>query len=136
MAYIIFSIDEVNDVHTLAKFLRHMDTQKALGKMEGAMRILMGSYKGVMEQSFICTEGDFNNHVSPMGFTTNQESVLRLYETSNGRTAPRSFADLIYNSDDTDSLGEFKEVSRELAMTLDRWTYDPMMDTYYAAGDW
>lgn len=133
MAYIIFSIDEVNDVHTLAKFLRHMDTQKALGKMEGAMRILMGSYKGVMEQSFICTEGDFNNHVSPMGFTTNQESVLRLYETSNGRTAPRSFADLIYNSGDMDSLGEFKEVSRELAMTLDGWTYDPMMDTYYAA---
>lgn len=135
MSYIIFSIDEVNDVHTLAKFLRHMDTQKALGKMEGAMRILMGSYKGVMEQSFICTEGDFNNHVAPMWFTTNQESVLRLYETSNGRTSPRTFADLIYNSGDIDSLGEFKEVTRELAMTLDGWTYDPMMDTYYAARD-
>ena len=135
MSYIIFSIDEVNDVHTLAKFLRHIDTQKALGKMEGAMRILMGSYKGVMEQSFICTEGDFNNHVAPMGFTTNQESVLRLYETSNGRTAPRSFATLVFPDDDTESLGEFKEVTRELAMSLDGWTYDPMMDTYYAAGD-
>lgn len=125
MSYIIFSIDEVNDVHTLAKFLRHMDTQKALGKVEGAMRILMGSYKGAMEQSFICTEGDFNNHVSPMGFTTNQESV----------SAPRSFATLVFPDGDTDSLGEFKEVSRELAMALDGWTYDPMMDTYYAAGD-
>jgi len=133
MAYVIFSIDNVTDVHTLAKFLRHMDTQKALGKMEGKMKTLIGSYLGVMEYSFLCNEADFNNHVATMGFTSGQESILKLTDTSNGRTSKRTFASLVYSSGDIAKLGEFKVVSKDDALSKDGWTYDPTNNQYFIA---
>lgn len=131
MAYVIFSIDNVTNVHTLAKFLRHMDTQKALGNMEGRMKTLIGSYLGVMEYSFVCNEADFNNHVATMGFTSGQESILKLTNTFNGRTSKRTLASLVYSSGDIEQLGELKSVSKDDALSEDGWTYDPTTNQYF-----
>ncbi len=44
--YALFSIDNVTDTHTLAKFLRHFDTQVAMSRTKGYLVQCIGSYKG------------------------------------------------------------------------------------------
>jgi len=133
MQFVIFSIDNVDNLHTLSKFLRHMDTMRAMGKLKGSFRPMVGSYKGVLEYAFGCRKEDFDAHVQGFGFIDNQESVLELTVTNNGRTAPRTLAKLVYSSGDVVSLGNFKEVTKGVAMGLDAWTYDPKVDVYFAA---
>lgn len=75
MSYIIFSIDNVNDTHTLAKFLRHIDTQRAMGKMKGKMVHCIGMYDGMLEPSFLLTQEDFQYAAD---YVKGQESVLEV----------------------------------------------------------
>ena len=99
--------------------------------MEGRMKTLIGSYLGVMEYSFVLNEADFNNHVATMGFTSGQESILKLTNTFNGRTSKRTLASLVYSSGDIEQLGELKSVSKDDALSEDGWTYDPTTNQYF-----
>ncbi len=76
MTYIIFSIDNIHDTHTLAKFLRHMDSKFALGYTRSKLTPCVGLYQGVLEYSFVCHEDDYCQFVVPYGATQNQESIL------------------------------------------------------------
>jgi len=132
MAYTIFSIDNVSDVHTLAKFMRHVDTLEAISRTKGRTKTCIGSYKGVLEYSFIMLTTDFNEHIIPMGWVDNQESVLHIYPEKSGR-----FSTFIReNPIGTDNLSEhylgvMQEVSKKEALVLDGWTYRPDLDVYY-----
>ena len=126
MKYTIFSIDGVTEVHALAKFMRHIDTQRVMGKMEGEMVQLIGSYKGALELSFILLTEDFEKHVKPYGFVSNQESVLLVSECN------KQYADLLYLQDGhREALGSLKDVSKDEAMKHDGWSYRPDLGTYW-----
>ena len=72
----VFSIDNANDLHTLSKFLRHIDTQRAMGKLVGAVELAIGAYQGEMEYSFIMLSVDYNKHVKDSGYVDNQECIM------------------------------------------------------------
>jgi len=133
MKYVIFSIDNVHDLHTLAKFTRYVDTLRAMGYLKGDFKTLIGSYKSVMEYSFLCDRVDFDKHILLSGFVVNQKSFLSLSYTSNGRTAPRALAKLWHNNSGGGEygFGEFKEATKSEAMQCEGWTYDPTINKYF-----
>ncbi len=51
--YVIFAIDNDDNVHTNAKFLRYVDEREVMGKTKGKMKLCIGSYKGKLERSYI-----------------------------------------------------------------------------------
>jgi hypothetical protein len=133
MKYVIFSIDNVHDLHTLTKFTRYVDTLRAMGYLKGDFKTLIGSYKGSLEYCFLCDRVDFDKHVLSYGYVDDQESFLSLSYTSNGRTAPRALAKLWHNNsgDGEYGFGEFKEATKSEAMDSDGWTYDPTSNKYF-----
>lgn len=127
--YVIFAIDNDADLHTNAKFLRHVDEQRAMMKMNGTMQLCIGSYKGKLERSYIMRWDDFMEHVADSGYVDKQESVLILRDGAYGKT----YASLKYNdgSDDELNLGVLKPVTAYNAMLEAAWTYRPDLDQYY-----
>lgn len=124
MTYVIFSIDNVTDTHTLAKFLRHFDTQVALSRTKGYLVPCIGSYKGKLEQSFICRADDYLNYVVPYGAVNDQECVLGIDGYNCYSFTPTLGEEPAY-------LGEIKEVSKKKAMRSDGWTYRPDLNSYW-----
>ena len=124
MTYVIFSIDNVTDTHTLAKFLRHFDTQVALSKTKGYLQSCIGSYNGKLEQSFICLRDDYLDYVEPYGAVRNQECVLWIDLDDCYMCDPEMNEEPIF-------IGELKEVSKKKAMKSEGWTYRPDMDVYW-----
>lgn len=122
--YVIFSIDRVDNTHTLAKFLRHIDTQNALGNMVGMMVHCIGAYKGKLEQSFLMRREDYTKHVAKSGYIDAQESVLFIHGESQD-------ARLHYLSGYNFELGKLTEVPMSEAMQHDSWTYVPAQDCYF-----
>lgn len=128
MTWVIFSIDNVTNVHSLAKFLRHMDTKNALSEMVGKLVTCIGSYKGVMEYSFICNRKDYEKHVLPLAFTKGQESVLLVggEEMSSALFDPSLSKQIKH-------IGTLKSVSKEEAIKHDCFTYRPDLDKYWVS---
>ena len=123
MSYVLFSIDNATDTHTLAKFLRHFDTQVAMGKTKGYLVQCIGSYEGRLELSFICNRKDYVDYVAPFGAVNNQDCVIEIqgddcYLTDN---------DLIFPS----YMGTMKQVTKKKAMRSDGWTYRPDLNAYF-----
>ncbi len=127
--YVLFSIDNVTNTHTLAKFLRHMDTQIVMGKTQGYLVQCVGSYKGKMEASFILNEKDYVDHVLPLEFTNKQESVLYL-DGDDGWLAT-SYDPFLGEA--TDILGYMEQVSKKKALKSDGFTYRPDLNAYWVA---
>lgn len=127
--YVIFAIDNDNDLHTVSKFLRHVDTQRALGNIKGTLKPCIGSYKGQMENSYIMRLDDFDLVVSGSGYVDNQESILLVEEGHRGVL----YGTLLFSSISMKDqpLGILRAVPPERAMTHDGWTYRPDLDTYY-----
>ena len=59
MEYVIFAIDNNTDTHTVAKFMRHIDTKRALGAMKGRMVQAIGYWEGILEPSYIMRKDDY-----------------------------------------------------------------------------
>jgi len=128
--YVVFSIDNVTEMRTLKRFLKVVDTAKAMKKMEGDMKLCIGSYKGVMEQSFIMRQDDFEAFVVPNGFVQNQESFLIL-EYGHKDVV---YASLLWNeSKRHEPIGRMVEVSHKKALRQDAWTYRPDLNAYFVA---
>ncbi|AFM54606.1 hypothetical protein P12053L_01 [Celeribacter phage P12053L] len=126
--YVIFAIDNDNDLHTVAKFMRHVDTQQALDRMKGTLKHCIGSYNGELETSYIMTFEDFEQHVKKSGYIDNQESILMFEKGHRGVT----YGTLVYSGSAKDvPLGVMHAVSKDEAMLCDAWTYRPELDTYY-----
>jgi hypothetical protein len=78
LATVIFSIDNSSDVHQQAKFLRYVDTLRAMGKLVGGVSQCIGCYKGTLERSYMMLLVDFDKQVRNSGFVTDQESFLHV----------------------------------------------------------
>ena len=128
MSYIIFSIDNVTDTHTLAKFMRYIDTLNVMQKTKGSMQICYGSWEGVIEQSFIMRRDDFDKHVRHSGYVSCQESFLHV-------PADRRQPCVLEYQDGTKiGIGPMQSVTKEHALTLSGWTFNPKLNEYFAAG--
>lgn len=83
MARIIFAIDNGNDLRVRARFLRHLDENRALGKLHGEARTCIGRWAdedGIiwLEQSYCLDERDYVELVARHGWTNEQACVLRV----------------------------------------------------------
>lgn len=123
--YVLFSIDNVTNTHTLAKFLRHMDTQIVLCKTEGYLVQCIGYYKGRMETSFILNEKDYVDHVLPLEFTEDQECVF-------WTTGPEALTySCPFDLDGGDLIGVLKQTTKKKALKSDGFTYRPDLNAYW-----
>ena len=127
MQYTIFSIDNAQDMRIMARFLRHVDTQAAMQKMTGRMLPLIGSWQGVMENSFIMLTVDYDKHVRHSGYVDNQECILHVPSDS------RQPSVLELPCGNYHSVGVMRKVSKDAAMQHDSWTYNIELDSYFVA---
>jgi len=133
--YVVFAIDNDGDLHTNAKFLRYVDERVALQKMEGTMKLCIGSYLGHIERSYIVTFSDFVRHIMNSGYVDNQESIMVLRDGYYGKV----YATLKYNDHGypmEDGLGDLflgilKPVDKDEAMANYGWTYRPDINQYF-----
>jgi hypothetical protein len=134
--YVIFAIDNDDNVHTNAKFLRYVDEREVMGKTKGKMKLCIGSYKGKLERSYIMRWDDFMEHIAESGYVDKQESILILRDGYYGKV----YATLKFNNDESKFpnvgyddlfLGEFKSIPSNEAQYEEAWTYRPDLDTYY-----
>ena len=75
---VIFSIDKANDFRTMARFMRFVDTHRAMGDFKGQVLQCIGEYKGVMEPSFMMLTIDYDKYIKGSGYVDNQESILKI----------------------------------------------------------
>jgi hypothetical protein len=78
LEHVLFAIDDGDDLHTQAKFLRHVDTLRATSKMKGIMYSGIGCYNGVPERCYMVLGVDFDNHFNNLDYLKDQECVLRV----------------------------------------------------------
>lgn len=130
--YVIFAIDNDDDAHTNAKFMRHMDTLDAMSKMRGNMKLCIGSYKNKLERSYLVRFDDFFDHVAESGYVDDQESILVLRDGYYGRTYATLKYEFVRDKAESDEfLGLFKHRPADEAMAGDAWTYRPDLDLYF-----
>jgi hypothetical protein len=126
--YVIFSVDNVQDVRTLAQFSHHLDMKRAMQKTKDSVKTCIGSYKGVMEQSFIMSRDDFDLVVRGTKWVENQESILHIEDGNAGKV----YGELEFLADGSRQyLGQVSEVSQDEAMQHDGWTYRPDLNKYF-----
>lgn len=124
MHYVIFSIDGVSDLHTKAKFLRYVDTLRAMNILKGNMKLCIGMYNGVLEDSFIIRGDDYNNHIRLSGYLKEQECVLHVRGKS-------MLCEFEYSGGEIEYAGRMLQVTASEAMTKSGWTYRPDLNIYW-----
>lgn len=87
---------------------------------------LMGCYKGKQEQSFLIAREDFPQVED---WTRDEDSILVLGRADARNQCP---ATLVYANGRQEKLGLFRSVSRDIALSSESWTFDPMTQTYFA----
>lgn len=124
MQTIFFSLDQVN-AKASAQTIRTVQSQL---RNRGIKALLViGSYKGVVEQSF-CVEARTKvdvDYIKMLCAMFNQESFLVV---NNNRQASLYFL----QSKEVTPIGMFQSVGKDIATKLEAWTYVPHTDTYFA----
>jgi hypothetical protein len=118
--HVIFAIDNDKDLHTVAKFTRFVDTQRALGALHYNPQIGIGSYESELEQCYMMDYNDYYGLVAESGYVDGQDSVLVLNPRS-----PRSSAFqgiLEYSNGDSEYLGIWTDVSEDAWKFLEAYT--------------
>lgn len=125
---VIFAIDNGHDLHTQAKFLRHLDTARSMGSLTKPVDLAIGCYQGHVERAYIMDTEDYARLVRPLTYTRGQESVLVV--DSDG-VASLSTPDL------TAPLGVIGSLYRITTPfghdPIDSWTFVEREGVYYAA---
>ena len=129
MEYIVFAIDNNTDTHTVAKFLRHMDTAKAMGKMTGNMVHGVGYWEGILKPTYIVNRDDYKAHVAGSGYVDGQDGVL---VAPHGTRQPAHVATADLSTVLT-GLGPIQEVPKEEVHSWDAWTFNMTSGRYFAA---
>jgi hypothetical protein len=122
---VIFAIDNSHDVHQQAKFLRHVDTLRVMGKLRGLFALCIGSYKGDMERSYMMLATDYEKHIPKSGYVDNQESILRVPGDV------RQPCTLEYFDGRREVIGPMKRIHSSERHLYDGWTYVEKTGAYY-----
>lgn len=125
---IIFAIDNNHDLRTVARFMRQMDTCRAMNILKGSFVSCIGMYKGVLEPSYMMDEKDFRDVVQKTHYLLKQESILHVPADT------RQPCTLEYLEDGVPdvTIESMREVSPALAMTLSSWTYVIETNKYFS----
>jgi hypothetical protein len=123
---ILFAIDDNTDLHTVAKFMRHIDTARAMGTLKGSFVQCIGSWEGVLEASYLMDEKDYRFLVETLDFTKGQTCIMHVP----GDT--RQPCTLEYADKTVETTGPMKRVTKDYAMTQKGWTYVQSTNTYFA----
>jgi len=78
LEHVIFAIDNGDDLHQQAKFLRHVDTLRSMEKMMGTLYSGIGSYEGNLERCYMMSATDYDRHLANSEYLRGQGSVLRV----------------------------------------------------------
>ena len=123
---VIFAIDNNTDTHTVAKFMRHIDTARAMNTLKGSFVQCIGYWNGILEDSYMMDRRDYDRLVAPLGFTKEQDCILSVPADTRQPCA------LEFPNDKPLVVGRMVEVSNEEAKTLEAWTYVPATGKYFA----
>ncbi len=129
MDYVVFAIDNNKDLHTVAKFTRHIDTKRAMGGLNGDMVQCIGNWEGILEVSYIMRRDDYERYVLTGGFTKGQEAVMiaprdnRLCASIVSFDMGHTFA----------TLGAIREISVSEATHDVAWTFNTISGKYFTA---
>ena len=76
----LFTIDDCHDTHTVAKFLRSMDTNLAMKsfKSDGGITHCINKRYGLIEPAYLMDTEDFEFFVKDVGWIDLQEYVIRV----------------------------------------------------------
>lgn len=111
---VIFAIDNGADPRIRARFERHIDTLRSMGRLRRPMRLCIGSWQGQIEASYEMLRSDFEAHVMQHGWVKDQEAVL-------GVVAGQAF--LIDREGKVVSAGRWKKVDPRYAHVMcEGWT--------------
>jgi len=122
---VIFAIDNDNDTHVVAKFMRHVDTLRAMGKIDPVVQ-LVGCYKGQLERSYMM-RADQLDYVSD--YVRFQESILLVP----GDTRQPCVLEYLETRERV-GLGPMRQVSASEALQAEAWTYSQEQNAYYICG--
>jgi len=123
---VCFAIDNPHDVHTVAKFMRYMDTKRVMGELTGSLIQCVGFWEGELEPSYIMNVVDYEKFVVPMNFTDNQDCVMYIPgDTRQSCTMKFRDEEQIY------SLGPLKRVKHEEVHKYFSYTYLLATKTYW-----
>ncbi len=117
---VIFSIDNASDLRTLARFLRYVDEKRALGYLKETFDLCVGSWKGQLEYSFVCSSTDFVRYFKESSWLKNQEAYISFDDYS---------ADLVSTSG-VEHLGTPRYVEKKEAEYLGDYTYFTKSNLY------
>ena len=126
MNKIIFAIDDNTDLHTVAKFMRHMDTCRAMNTLKGSFVQCIGCYNGVIEPSYMMDERDYRQLVESYSYASGQESILHVP----GDVRQPCTLEFV-GGEPRLSLGAMHEVSAAKAMQCNSWTYVMATNKYF-----
>ena len=121
---IIFAIDNNTDVHVVAKFMRHMDTCRAMSTLKGSFVQCIGCYNGVLEPSYMMDERDYRQLVAGTHYTTEQDCILHVPADT------RQPCTLEFPNHSV-AIGPMREVSAAKAMQCSSWTYVQATNKYF-----
>lgn len=113
MERIIFAIDNDNDPHVNAKFLRLADTLAAMDKIQPVV-LCIGSWQGVLERSYMVLAKDFHHFEDYVRY---QQAVLHV------PSDVRQPCCLSFPSGTRISVGQMVEVEGDEALRSRGWTY-------------
>lgn len=122
---VIFAIDNDNDTHVVAKFMRHVDTLRAMGKIDPVVQ-LIGCYRGQLERSYMMRADQFD---AVSEYVRNQESILLVP----GDTRQPCVLEYLVGNERV-PLGPMGEVSASDALQFEAWTYNPSNGKYFVCG--
>ena len=124
---VIFAIDGNATTYAVAKFMRHIDTARAMGTLKGPFVQCIGMYDGELEPSYMMDELDYLKLVAPMRFTKDQESILWVP----GDTRQPCTLVCLTGYTSYAVLGPMREVTALEAFGLTAWTYVQATGKYF-----
>lgn len=116
----LFSIDNGQDIRTMKRFLKHVDTLLAMDLLVGDVIPCIGYWEGQLEDSFIMLSVDYEKVQS---WTKNQDAVVII------PSDPRQPCTLDYGCG-RESLGPMRQVKNPFA--LPAWTYNKITKAYFS----
>ena len=114
--YLVFASNE-QETHTVMHLLSEKDI---------AFKVLLGSYKGTLETSFLIHKSYFKDIKE---LVKNEESILSLSNLQKGGVREGSL--IFIKTGQTTSLGIFEEITKEEANDLEAWSFDCKDNKYY-----
>ena len=124
MNKVIFAIDDNTDLHVVAKFMRHMDTCRAMSTLKGSFVQCIGMYNGVLEPAYMMDESDYRQLVANTDYTVWQDCIL-LVPRDVRQPCTLEFPDHQF------AIGPMREVSAAKAMQCSSWTYVQATNKYF-----